>query len=143
MIIAASSEQEHDEILDKFMHRARTAKVRFNSNKIQFKVNTVKYMGHIVTPDRLQTDEAKVREITDMPPPEDKQGLQRLLGMTKYLAQYIPNEGFLTVPLRQLLRKAAVWQWNPHHCTSFESLKSTLTQAPVLRFYDHKKTLTI
>ncbi len=80
MIIAASSEQEHDEILDKFMDRARTAKVRFNSNK-QFKVNTVKYRRHIVTPDGLQTEEAKVREITDMPPPEDKQGLQRLLGI--------------------------------------------------------------
>ncbi len=84
-----------------------------------------------------------MRVITDMPPPEHKQGLQHLLGMTKYLAQYIPNEASLTVPLRQLLRKDAVWQWNPHHSTTLESLKSTLTQAPVLRFYDHEKPLTI
>ncbi len=53
MIIAASSEQEHDKSLDKVMDRARAAKVRFNSDKIQFKINTVKYMEHIVTPDGL------------------------------------------------------------------------------------------
>ncbi len=53
MIIAASSEQEHDKSLDKVMDRARAAKVRFNSDKIQFKINTLKYMEHIVTPDGL------------------------------------------------------------------------------------------
>ncbi|RXN19979.1 Retrovirus-related Pol polyprotein from transposon 297 [Labeo rohita] len=143
MIIAASSEQEHDEILDKVMERAKAAKVRFNGEKIQFKVKTVKYMGHIITPEGLRPDEAKVKAITDMPPPEDKQALQRLLGMTKYLAQYIPKEASLTAPLRQLLRKDAVWQWNPHHSTALENLKSALTKAPVLRFYDHKKPLTI
>lgn len=36
-----TSEQEHDEILSKVIERAKTAKVRFNSDKIQIKVNTV------------------------------------------------------------------------------------------------------
>lgn len=45
MIIAASTEQEHDEILDN---------VRFNGNKNQFKVSTVTYMGHIITPDQKE-----------------------------------------------------------------------------------------
>lgn len=49
MIIAASSEQDHDEILQKVMERAKTANVKFNKDKIQFKVDTVKYMGHIIT----------------------------------------------------------------------------------------------
>lgn len=144
MIIAASLEQEHNEILDKVMERARSAKVKFNSDKIQFKVYTVKYMGCIVTPAGLRPDEAKVKASMDMPPPEDKQGLQHLLGMTKYLTQYIPNEASLTGPVRQLLRNNALWQWNPHHSAALESLKSALTQAPVLKFYGHKKkTLTI
>lgn len=96
-------------------------------------------MGHIITPDSLQPHDAKVKLIMDMPPPEDKQGLQRLLGMTKYLTQYIPNKASLKAPLRQLLRKDAVWEWNPHHSAALESLKTTLTKSPVLRFYDHKK----
>ncbi|XP_059415130.1 Fc receptor-like protein 5 [Carassius carassius] len=143
MIIAATSQQEHDDILAKVMERAKAANVRFNGDKIQFMISTVKYMGHIISPEGLRPDEAKVKAIMDMPPPEDKQGLQRLLGMTKYLAQYIPNEASITAPLRQLLRKDAVWQWDPHNDAALERLKSALTQAPVLRFYDHKKPLTI
>lgn len=143
MIIAASSEQEHDDILRKVMERAKTANVKFNSEKIQFKVDTVKYMGHIITPGGLKPDAVKVKAIVDMLPPGDKQGLQRLLGMTKFLTQYIPNEASLTAPLRQLLRKDAMWQWSPHHSTALENLKATLTQAPVLRFYNHNKPLLL
>ncbi|XP_067115918.1 scavenger receptor cysteine-rich type 1 protein M130-like [Osmerus mordax] len=50
-----------------------------------------------------------------MPSPEDKAGLKRMLGMIKYLAQYIPGEATLTAPLRQLLRKDRVWLWRHEH----------------------------
>ncbi|KAE8285776.1 hypothetical protein D5F01_LYC15444 [Larimichthys crocea] len=92
---------------------------------------------------RQRADDAKIKAIIDMPPPEDKQSLQRLLGMTKFLAQHIPNEASLTAPLRQLLKKDAVWQWCPHHSAALETLKTALTQAPVLVYYDHKKPLTL
>ena len=143
MIIAASSEQEHDVILQKVMERAKTANVKFNKDKIQFKVDTVTYMGHIITAAGQKADGAKIKAIVDMPTPEDRQSLQRLLGMTKFLSQYIQNEASLTAPLRQLLKKDVAWQWGPHHNEALKTLKSALTQAPVLRFYDHKKPLTL
>lgn len=90
-------------------------------------------MGHIITSAGQRADDAKIKAITDMPPPEDKQSLQRLLGMTKFLAQYIPNEALLTALLRQLLKKDAVWQWCPQHSAALETLKTALTQAPVLK----------
>ena len=143
MIIAASSKREHDDILQKVLERAKTAHVKFNRDKIQFKIDTVKYMGHIITAAGQRADDTKIKEIVDMPTPEDKQSLQRLLGMTKFLAQYIPNEASLTAPLRQLLKKDVAWQWCPHHSSALQTLKSTLTQAPVLRYYDHKQPLTL
>uniref|UniRef100_A0A3B3DIW6 ribonuclease H n=1 Tax=Oryzias melastigma TaxID=30732 RepID=A0A3B3DIW6_ORYME len=143
MIIAATSEREHDEILQKVMERAKTANVKFNKDKIQFKVNTVKYLGHIITASGQKADNAKIRAIIDMPTPDDKQSLQHQLGMTKFLAQYIQNEASLTAPLRQLLKKDTVWQWQPHHTAVLSTLKTALTRAPVLRFYDHKRPLTL
>ncbi|KAF7645687.1 hypothetical protein LDENG_00200060 [Lucifuga dentata] len=99
-------------------------------------------MGHIITPDGQKPDDAKVKAIIYMPPPEDKQDLQQPLGI-KYLAQYIPQEASLTAPFRQLLRKGIMWQWCPHHSAALKSLKATLTRALVLRFFDHKKPPTI
>ena len=143
MIIAAASDEEHDAILQKVMDTAQRANVKFNKEKIQYKVDTVRYMGHVVTSKGVKPDESKVLAIKNMPEPEDRKGLQRLLGMTRYLSQYIPNEATITAPLRQLLRKEAAWHWSHEHRAALNRLKSTLTQAPVLKFYDQSKPLTI
>ena len=143
MIIAAASEEEHDAILQKVMDTAQTANIKFNKEKIQYKVNSVRYMGHVVTSKGVKPDESKVLAIKNMPQPEDKKGLQRLLGMTRYLCQYIPNKAMITSPLRQLLRKDAAWHWNHEHTDALDKLKSALVQAPVLQFYDQTKPLTI
>lgn len=143
MIIAAATEKEYDEIIQKVMARAKEANVKFNKEKIQYKVNSVKYMGHIVTLEGVKADEAKIKAIAEMPLPTNKAGLQRMLGMTKYLAQYIPGEATITAPLRQLLRKDNVWQWQHEHDDVVKKLKDALTNAPVLKFFDPKKQLII
>ena len=46
IIIAAEDEKEHDAIMLALLSRARESGVRFNREKIQFKVNSVSYRGH-------------------------------------------------------------------------------------------------
>ena len=128
LIIAAATETEHDATLIKVLDRARQKGVRFNKEKIQFKVPEVKYMGNIVSHEGLRADKAKVEAITNMPQPDGVQALQRLLGMIKYLAQYIQNESSLTARLRQLLKKDAVWEWQPEHDAAFNKKKSCSCQ---------------
>ena len=60
-------------------------------------------MGYFVAEDGLKLDHEKIYRIVNMPPPNDV-SLQRLLGMTKYLSQHIPNEFAITAPLRELLK---------------------------------------
>ncbi|XP_063046009.1 uncharacterized protein K02A2.6-like [Engraulis encrasicolus] len=143
MIIAAASEEEHDAILQKVMDTAQKNNIKFNKDKIQYKVDSVKYMGHVVTTKGVKPNESKVFAIRDMPQPDDKKALQRLLGMTRYLCQYIPNEASITSPLRELLRKDAAWHWSHQHTAALEKLKTALMQAPVLQFYDQSKPLAI
>ena len=78
-----------------------------------------------------------------MPKPTDVNSLQRLLGLIKYLAQYIPNESAITEPLGELLKKDAEWDWQPEHDKAIERLKAVLTSKPVLAFYDVNEPVTI
>ena len=71
-----------------------------------------------------------------MPTPSGKQDLQRLLGMINYLGKYIPNMSKLTASLRSLLKGDVPWAWFPEHDTALFKIKSVLSSAPVLRFYD-------
>ena len=78
-----------------------------------------------------------------MPKPEDKKALQRLLGMVKYLTQYIPSESDITSPLRELLKEYTQWIWQPEHDRALQQIKGALTSKPVLRFYDVQKPVQI
>ena len=143
LIIAARDDQEHDNILHRVLTRAHDKGVKFNSEKVQFKVGQVEYMGNLVSSDGLKPDPKKIDVITNTPKPTDVISLQRLLGLIKYLAQYIPNESTITEPLRDLLKKDAEWDWQPEHDKANDSLKAVFTSKPSLAFYDVNEPVTI
>lgn len=71
-----------------------------------------------------------------IPPPEDKHSLQRFLGMTNYLAKFIPDYSETTAPLRKLLRQDVDWCWLELHTAAFTKLKELIAGPPVLRYFD-------
>ena len=143
MIISAKDETEQDVIVRMVIQRARERNVKFNKTKVQFNVPNVTYMGHIVAADVLKPDLAKVEATVMMPKLENKSDLQRLLGMVRYLAQYIPNKSAITAPLRSLLKQDVEWDWQHEHDQALEKIHTALTSAPTLQYYDVNKTVTV
>ena len=143
LIIVARNEKEHDRILGSVLQRARDRGVKFNKDKIQFKVSSVTYMGNIVSKHGLKPDKRKVQAMVDMPPPNDVPSLQRLLGMARYLSQYIPNKSTITAPMRELLKKNVDWQWTKSHDAALQQLKKAMVESPTLTFYDVTQPVTI
>ncbi|PFX16114.1 Retrovirus-related Pol polyprotein from transposon 17.6 [Stylophora pistillata] len=147
IIIGGRDEQEHDMILGKVLTRVRERNIKFNRDKIQFRVNKIKYMGEVVSglvsELGFSPDPDKISAIHNMPTPSCKQDLQRLLGMMNYLAKYIPNMSELTDPLRSLLKSDVPWTWFLEHDTALTKLKSVLSSTPVLRFYDTSLPTTL
>ena len=143
IIIGGKSEEEHDLILRKVLTRARERNIKFNRDKIQFRVNQVKYMGEVVSALGFSPDPAKISAIHNMPTPSCKQDLQRLLGMINYLSKYIPNMSELTAPLRSILKDDVSWAWFPEHDSALTKIKTVLSSAPVLRFYDTNLPTTL
>ena len=79
IIIAAVDNEEHDVIIQLAMECAQASHVSFNTAKIQYKVNQVKCMGHIQTPDDFKPDTDKVKAMFEMPRPENKTSLRRFI----------------------------------------------------------------
>ena len=136
MIIAASDGIEHDDIFRKVMQRSREKNIRFNKGNVQFKVSSVTYTGHIAGADGLRVDPAKVESIVGIPAPACTAGLQRILGMVRYLAVYIPNESAITAPMRMLLRQDVEWNWNHEHDNALSQIRRALVHAPTLEYYN-------
>ena len=136
IIIGGKSAEEHDLILRKVLTRARERNIKFNRDKIQFRVHQVKYMGEVVSELGFSPDPEKNSAVHNMPTSSCKQDLKRLSGMINYLSNYIPNMSELTAPLRSLLKGDVSWAWFPEHDSALTKIKTVLSSAPVLRFYD-------
>ena len=51
-----SAEADHDKNFVKLMERAQEKDIRFNPNKLKFKQNELKFVGHVITQDVIKAD---------------------------------------------------------------------------------------
>ena len=130
MILAATTPAEHDAIAHKVLDCARKKNVKFNPNKIQWKVAEVKYMGHVLTCAGICPDEDKVQAVLELPTPQSRLELQLVLGVVNYLGRFIPNRSTITMPLCWLLKKEAAWEWHGEHDTAYQLLKPQSPSSP-------------
>ena len=114
-----------------------------NKEKCTFQVESVKYLGNVITGSGVKPDPEKVKAIMDMPPPADHRGVERLIGTMNYLANFVPNMSAVIEPIKNLLRKDAEFMWSNPQEKAFNKITDVLSQQPVLKFVDVKKPIMV
>ncbi len=138
------AEADHDHNLIALMEHCREKNLHLNDEKLQLRRKTTVFMGHELSQSGLGADRRKVAAIMDMPTPEDRAAVMRLIGMATYLAKFVPNFSQITSPLRELLASDVEFRWDDAiHGQALRKLKELLVTAPVLRYYDVKKPIII
>ena len=136
ILVWGRSREEHDLRLRQVMDRIRAVNLRLNPEKCRFRVTEVAYVGHLLSDQGVRPVPANTAAFRLIPPPEDKNGLLRFLGMTNYLAKFVPDYSEATAPLRELLRQDVDWCWLELHTAAFTKLKELIAGPPVLRYFD-------
>lgn len=141
LIIYAKTTEEHNSILLEVLKRAKIHNVKFNKEKSEFLKTEIKFLGLIVNGTGIKPDPEKVKAITDIKNIKDKKDLERFLGVTNYLSKFIPNYSTKTAPLRELLKKDCLFQWDQPQENAFNCLKNDLVNSPVLQIYNVNKNI--
>ena len=142
ILVWGKNEEEHLQRLKEVLQRCREINLKLNMEKCQFAMPQVTYLGHIINAQGIAPDKERVRAICEMPPPQDKKGVERLLGTLNYVAKFIPDLSTLTHPIRELLKKDMqfIWEWEQKE--AFRKVTEGLSAAPVLAFFDvHKPSV--
>lgn len=142
-IIAAENEMEHDRILQEVLDRAKKLNIKFNKNKIQFKVREVKYLGQIFSEEGIKPDPEYIQAILKLENPKNKKELLRIIGMFNYLTKYIPNLSELFSPLRSLIKNNTPWNWTGDHTNILNNIKELITKIPNLQIFDSQSPIEI
>jgi len=128
----AAATRDHDANLLALFDRCRQKGIKLNKEKLSMNKPETMFMGFRLTPHGLATDTRKTDAIINMPKPQNKAALHRLLGMATYLAIFCPNYSQITAPLRQLLARDNEFLWDDRHSQALAKLKELLTTPPVL-----------
>ena len=75
------------------------------------------------------------KAIKQMHPPFNKQQLWSFLGMVTFLSSYMPNILYLTLNLRILFKKDALFHWTEAHDVTFENIKNQISEDVCLRYF--------
>lgn len=133
----------HDQNVIALMQRAEHRNLKLNPRKTQYKLQKIAFMGCVVSEKGTQPDPNKVKAITEMPPPTDKQGVLRFCGMVNYLNNFSPHLSQTIQPLFALTKEDHAFLWSPSHQTAFVAAKQLIAQAPCLAFFDARKHTTL
>jgi hypothetical protein len=102
----------------------------------RFGVKRTKYLGFIVSTDRIKVDPEKVEAIRSWKPPRTVKGIQSFLSFYNFYRRFIRNYRVIVKPLVQLTRKDTPFIFNNDCIEAFGELKDRLISSLILRYYN-------
>ena len=117
--------------------------MRLNPDKLELHQTSLSFIGHLAASEGLHPDPEKVRAVMDVSRLKDVAGVQRLGGFVNYLAKFFPIVSEVMAPIPYLTKSDVPWTWSDVKEQPFENVKKVVTEAPVLRYYNMKKSLVI
>ena len=134
VIVHGSSFHETLDRLRLTLERLDSAGLKLKPAKCEFFRLRVNFLGHVVSQDGIAPDPEKVVAVEQWPVPTTVAKLRSFLGLVNYYRRMIPRFGERAAPLYALFKKGEDWSWSPECQESFEALRGSLTDAPVLAY---------
>lgn len=113
--------------LSDVFERLRQANLKLNPKKCSLFQKRVRYLGHIVSENGMETDPDKTDYIRNWPQPHSHRELKSFLGLCTYYRRFVKNFATMAKPLYTLTEQNTKFHWNMQAEEAFLQLKNTLT----------------
>ena len=134
--------EEHIKALRELFARLLRAGMTIRPTKCIFGANCVDFLGHRLEQGVLGLHEENVEKIKNAPRPGTKKQVRSFVGLAGYYRDFIPNFAAIAAPLSDLTRKGqpSRVEWGQAQEKAYQTIKSHLTNEPILRLPDPVKT---
>ena len=143
IIVYGGTVAEHDARLQQVFETIARSGLKLNEKKSEICKPKICYFGNVISKEGVSPDPEKAKAIQELPAPQNVSELRQVLGMINYLGKFLPNLSHVISPMSELLKSDSTWSWSHRQQEAFEKVKAMVTTAPVLAFYDVKKTTVV
>jgi hypothetical protein len=143
ILIYSKTEEDHADHLRVILQRLRDHHLYAKFSKCEFWLDSVKFLGHIISSEGISVDPTKVQEVMDWKPPTSVHQICSFLGLVGYYHRFIPDFSKIAKPMTELLKKEAKFHWSDKCEEAFHTLRKLLTTAPILAQLDSAKPFDV
>lgn len=134
--------------LQQVFNKLREAGLKLSPKKCNFFQESVKYVGHLVSKQGIETDPGKTNKVLNRPTPTTAEEVRKFLGFAGYYRKFIKNLSKIARPLSELMpipteskraseKRVKVWKWGSEEQNAFDELKEALVTPPIRGYADY------
>ena len=145
VLVYSNTFEDQLERLDRVFARLRQHGLKVKPSKCELFRPEVKYLGHKVSREGVQTDPAKLEAVRNWPTPTSVKELRSFLGFCSFYRRFVKGFSQIAGPLHNLVaslcdnmkaKKTTAFQWDSTHQAAFDQLQQALCEPPVLGYAD-------
>ncbi|KAF8747627.1 hypothetical protein RHS01_11313 [Rhizoctonia solani] len=122
ILIYSKDDAAHTKHVHEVLKQLMDNQLFCKASKCTFHVNSVEYLGIIVSDKGFSLDKLKIQAVQEWPVPTKVKEVQSFLGFANFLRRF-----------------DTPWKWDTREQEAFQGLKDAITNAPVLRHTDPTK----
>ena len=143
ILIYSKSKEDHERHLRLVLQVLEEKKLYAKLKKCEFWLDSVAFLGHVISKDGISVDPKKVEAVVEWTRPNNVTEICSFLGLAGYYRRFVEGFSHLAIPLTHLTQKGVKFEWSEECKQSFQELKRRLVSAPILTIPDGSGGLII
>ena len=111
-MIYSGSKEDHEENLRVVLQILRENKLYAKFSKCQFWLDSVAFLGHVISAEGVSVDPQKIVAIVNWKPPTNVTEIWSFLGLAGYYRKFVEGFSKLAAPLTKMTRKEEKFVWS-------------------------------
>ncbi|XP_070057450.1 uncharacterized protein [Nicotiana tomentosiformis] len=107
ILVYSRSREEHEQHLRIVLRTIRERKLYAKFPKCEFWLDSVGYLGHVVSNKGIQVDPKKIEVVQSWPRPSPATEIRSLLGLAGYYRRFVEGFSSIAAPMTKLTQKGA------------------------------------
>ena len=139
ILIFSDSLEEHQVHVKKVLQRLLDAGLQIDIKKCEFHVQSVKFLGMIVTTSGIKMDPSKLEVIQNWQTPTNSKDVSRFIGFVNFYRRFIKGFGSIVMPMTDLMKKDKTFLWGSEQESAFKTIKRKFQDDVVLQHFNWER----
>ena len=109
---STATKEEHDQRFEDAVKVLCIKGLMLNSDKCQFKMLQLEFMGHVLSASRIGPADVKVKAVIEACELKNAVKVRSFLGLVNFTVRFIPDLSTVLSPLRQLTKNGEPFMWD-------------------------------